>query len=305
MSDFKPKTTVASNLPAVENGSLIATTDTGDLYVDSGNKRIKLTDVIIGTYSGIRNLLAPLSNKIYFATDTHQLLHYSGGSWTVLNSSSGSGEGNGGTQIYGSPRALITRADLGAGSSVVNDNERGYASVDLQAQRADENDFAKGDFSFLYGRNCAIVANNGYAFGTGTAFDVEGAIQTNHNKAGTHGWKGHTGVLGLCFAPNGHADVEIFTLDTGAIALFDVDIIAVSDGRLTLYKLALSVYQGSLTVNYDQFTPICQWTPNFYLSDNKLYLTGGYADVVQVGIRYTILGASTSDDGASSSGGEE
>lgn len=84
MAEFIPKTAVASSLPAVANGSLIATTDTGDLYVDAGGERIKLTDVITGTYAAITALLAPLTGKLYFATDTHQLLQYSGGAWTVL-----------------------------------------------------------------------------------------------------------------------------------------------------------------------------------------------------------------------------
>ena len=77
MADFIPKTTIASNLPDIANGSLIATTDTGDLYVDSGGSRIKLTDVITGTYNDIIALDAPLTGKLYFATDNHKLLQAS------------------------------------------------------------------------------------------------------------------------------------------------------------------------------------------------------------------------------------
>ena len=220
----------------------------------------------------------------------------------VISAPGSGGGGSDGTQLYGSPKALITRANVGPSSDIVNNDNRGYLSVDFQAERAESSNYAKGDYSFLHGRNSGISAQDGYAFGSGTDFDVVGAIQTNQNKAGSYGWQGHTGILGLSFAPRGNLNAEIFALDTGAIALFDVDIIVVSNGRLTLYKLALSVYQGTLAISYNQFTPICQWTPNFYLSDNKLYLTGGNADVVQVGIRYTILGAAT-DNGTSSSGG--
>lgn len=220
----------------------------------------------------------------------------------VISAPGSGGGGSDGTQLYGSPKALITRANVGPSSDIVNNDNRGYLSVDFQAERAESSNYAKGEYSFLHGRNSGISAQDGYAFGSGTDFDVVGAIQTNQNKAGSHGWQGHTGVLGLSFAPRGSLNAEIFALDTGAIALFDVDVIAVSNGRLTLYKLALSVYQGSLAVSYNGFTPICQWTPNFYLSNNKLYLSGGNADVVQVGIRYTILGSAESN-GASSSGG--
>ena len=88
----KPKMSVKSNLPAVDAGSLIVTTDTGDAYVDVGQQRIKLSDVITGTYSEITNLITPLTNKIYFATDTYQLLQATYGGrngsilqWKVLN----------------------------------------------------------------------------------------------------------------------------------------------------------------------------------------------------------------------------
>ena len=312
ISDFPTLATVATSgsyndltnkptIPAAYSLPTASTSTLGGVKVDGSTITINNNGVISasGGGGGGSSTLADLTDVSLSSPYSGQVLKYDGSNWVNGTVSGGSG----GTQVYGSPQALITKANIGSPS--VNDDDRGYLSVDFQAERADSTNFAKGDYSFLHGRNSGISAQDGYAFGTGTDFDVAGAIQTNQNKAGVHGWQGHTGVLGLCFAPGGSLNAEIFALDTGAIALFDVDIIAVSDGRLTLYKLALSVYQGSLTVDYNQFTPICQWTPNFYLSNNKLYLTGGYADVVQVGIRYTILGASTSDDGASSSGGEE
>ena len=88
MANFIPKRTIASRMPGVSDGSLVVAKDTGDLYIDVEDngvvKRVKLSDVVTGTYANITSLLAPLTGKIYFATDTHQLLQYSGGAWTVL-----------------------------------------------------------------------------------------------------------------------------------------------------------------------------------------------------------------------------
>ena len=59
---------------SIDNGQLLVSIDTKELFVDAGNSRIKLSDVIIGTYSSITSNYTPLTGKIYFATDTHQLL---------------------------------------------------------------------------------------------------------------------------------------------------------------------------------------------------------------------------------------
>jgi len=87
--DFRPITTIASNLPSVTDGNLIVTTDTGELFVDKNSSRIKLSDVYQDTEESIRSLIAPVIGKLYFATDTHKLLQasYSGSTvtWTVLN----------------------------------------------------------------------------------------------------------------------------------------------------------------------------------------------------------------------------
>ncbi len=93
MSEFKPIAAVASSIPSiVGNGNLIVTMDTGDLYVDIGNNRIKLTDVIAGTYNNIVGTVAPLTNKIYYATDRQKLLmaRYENNSvvWSVISEDS-------------------------------------------------------------------------------------------------------------------------------------------------------------------------------------------------------------------------
>ena len=125
MADFKPITTVASGLPAVVNGNIIATTDTGDLYVDAGGSRIKLTDVITGTYAAITGLIAPLINKLYFATDTHKLLQasYNNGEvvWHEL--------GNSGTSGITWSNVPSSSADTGSPGQIAYDNNYFYVCV--------------------------------------------------------------------------------------------------------------------------------------------------------------------------------
>lgn len=76
MALFKPVQTTGSNLPnaSVVDGQFVVATDRGEAYVDTPSGRVRIADVITGTYSSITSNLAPLLNKLYFATDTHQLL---------------------------------------------------------------------------------------------------------------------------------------------------------------------------------------------------------------------------------------
>lgn len=87
-SSFNPATT------ALNEGSLTVLTDTQDVYVDTDDMRIKLSDVVTGTYSAITSQLNPVLGKIYFAVDTHQLLqaYMDNGSvvWHELGGHSGS-----------------------------------------------------------------------------------------------------------------------------------------------------------------------------------------------------------------------
>lgn len=76
MALFKPVKTTGSNLSnaSVVDGQFIVATDRGEAYVDTTSGRVRIADVITGTYSSITSNLAPLLDKLYFATDTHQLL---------------------------------------------------------------------------------------------------------------------------------------------------------------------------------------------------------------------------------------
>ena len=93
MSDlFTPIITIKSQLVSdvpVVNGQFIVTSDTLEVYIDSDSKRKKYSDVVIGTYASLTSDLAPLTDKLYFATDTHQLLqaYYENSTlkWKVLN----------------------------------------------------------------------------------------------------------------------------------------------------------------------------------------------------------------------------
>lgn len=96
MSTFKPIITDSNSLENVAkvDGQLIAVYDSGELYIDKsiGNNviRTKYSDVVVDTFNNIDSLVAPSTDKIYFATDTHQLLQVNYGTgnvkeWIVLN----------------------------------------------------------------------------------------------------------------------------------------------------------------------------------------------------------------------------
>ena len=89
---FKLITAVNSQLSDIDvvNGQVIVTTDRHEVHVDNGNSRKKIGDVITGTYSSITSNESPITGKIYFATDTHQLLQASYDSNTVVWDSLGS-----------------------------------------------------------------------------------------------------------------------------------------------------------------------------------------------------------------------
>ena len=97
---FVPGITTKGQLNSISivNGQLLATSDTLELFIDNNGVRNKYSDIVFGTYSSITNNATPLTDKIYFATDTHQLLQatYNGASvtWTELG---GSGEGGSST----------------------------------------------------------------------------------------------------------------------------------------------------------------------------------------------------------------
>ena len=179
---IKPKLTVASNLPSVENGSMIGTTDSGDLYIDADGKRVKITDVITGTLSSIMDTVAPLPNKLYFATDTHQLLQasYSNNTlnWLVLNSGSGSGSSAAGDWGTKAVTANGKKSVIATPSITNDDNDgiRGNGAVDLQMYRNNSYQIASGMSSFVVGR--CNSANGDFATAIGAENKASGKYST-------------------------------------------------------------------------------------------------------------------------------
>ena len=66
-----------SALPNPEDGKIRFTTDTGRMFIDSNNTRVEITDFVKGmTEAEIKSQLAPLTNKIYIASDTGKFFVY-------------------------------------------------------------------------------------------------------------------------------------------------------------------------------------------------------------------------------------
>lgn len=71
---------------AISNGTLNYTTDTRDLYLDSGGQRIKISDYIVINSEAERTALTnPIEDKLYIVVDTHTLWTYHNGWWSMLS----------------------------------------------------------------------------------------------------------------------------------------------------------------------------------------------------------------------------
>lgn len=343
MSDFKPITTIASNLPNVVNGNLITTLDTGDMYVDSGGKRTKIADVITGTYADITSLLAPLTNKVYLATDTHQLLQYSGGSWTVLNS--GSGGGSSGTGDWGTKAVNVNenRSIIATQSITGDSNEgiRGNGAVDLQMYRTSPHHYAKGMSSFVAGRSNSANGAFGFAFGEfnrasahySTVFGESNIASGKHSTV--FGEQNTNTIDGVVCNNNTIPDYEAFTNVSGncgfkgikcwglyqtpiwKLALTDVliakvHIIAVdtaSFGTPFPHQIQdIIVSNCELKRNEIEFSCGQANEFKFTVNNGKLYIIANYQSYdLQIGIFYTLYsqsGNGSSSSSSSSSGGE-
>ncbi len=337
MSEFKPKTTVASSLPAVVNGSLIATTDTGDLYVDSGNRRIKLTDVITGTYSEIKALNAPLPGKLYFATDTHKLLQavYSGNrvTWTELNSSSGGGStGDWGTKVVteNEKTSIIAIPNI---TNDDNDRVRGNGAVDLQMFRNNPTQVARGMSSFVAGRYSS--ANGSFAFSFGehnrASANYSAVFGESNNASGKHssvfGNQNTNNIDGVVCNNNTIPDYEAFTNVSGNCGfkgikchgLYQIPIwnLALTDVLIAKVHIIAVDTEGYGVQFPHQVQDIiisnCELKRNeiefscgqaneftFTVNNGKLYIIANYKYYdLQIGIFYTLY--SQSGNGSSSS----
>lgn len=67
-----------TEVPQVD-GQLIFAKDTHDVYLDSGEERSKLTDIIfLDTLEQKNNLENPLTNKLYYVAEDNLLYHFNG-----------------------------------------------------------------------------------------------------------------------------------------------------------------------------------------------------------------------------------
>lgn len=288
MADFKPKLTVSSNLPStVDNGSLIVTTDTGDLYVDAGGNRIKISDVINGTYASITALESPLAGKLYFATDTHQLLQatYSGNTvvWTVLNGSS--------SGVPGTRDQILNRE---------NCTESDY-SLSLGKNTGTDKTYALVTGNFHVNKFDGVVCNN----------NNPGNLGSQCNPFGSCGFKGfniHTQtaeLFRLSLTDIFIAQVQIIDLETCATT---IQKLVVNNCELTvyndLYQVLLSLYDSRLTVTQTTAPDV-----EFYMLNGSLCVrnnnpgSGWETWGLQLGVFYTISSSSGTGSSSSSSSG--
>lgn len=80
------KTTEAAMPQAITNGKIHVTVDTCNLYIDTGNSRIKIGDYIVLADDTERlNLQNPLEDKLYMVESTHSLWSYKNGWWSLLS----------------------------------------------------------------------------------------------------------------------------------------------------------------------------------------------------------------------------
>lgn len=80
------KTTEAAMPQAITNGKIHVTVDTCNLYLDTGNRRIKIGDYIVLADDAARlNLQNPLEDKLYMVESTHSLWSYKNGWWSLLS----------------------------------------------------------------------------------------------------------------------------------------------------------------------------------------------------------------------------
>lgn len=80
------KTTEATMPQAITNGKIHVTVDTCNLYLDTGNRRIKIGDyVVLADDTERLNLQNPLEDKLYMVESTHSLWSYKNGWWSLLS----------------------------------------------------------------------------------------------------------------------------------------------------------------------------------------------------------------------------
>ena len=203
MALFKPVKTTGSNLSnaSVVDGQFVVTTDRGEACVDTPSGRVRIADVITGTYSSITSNLAPLLDKLYFATDTHQLLQAVSNnntlSWvqvgeptylTSLMTNSNSGK----YLTFASDGSLVATTFPVASTSAVGGVKVDGTVVSVDVSNCltiDKNQLLKGtgDFSIAIGTDSAASVANTIAIGTSSDASASNAIAVGRSSGASAG----------------------------------------------------------------------------------------------------------------------
>lgn len=338
MASYIPIRTPASaltNVPIVD-GQIITVYDTGEMYVDKGSVRQRLSDVIADTYANIVSLLAPLNGKIYFATDTHQLLQYSGGSWVILNDGGGGGSvvGDWGTRTVTANEKTSIRAVPNI-TMDSNNYVRGNGAVDLQMFRNDSRQIASGMSSFVVGRYNS--ANGDFATAIGEENNASGKYSTvfgyQNTASGKHsavfGNQNANKIDGVVCNNNTLPNYEAFTNVSGncgfkgikCYGLYQIPIwnLALTDVLIAKVHIIACDTDGYGVQFPHQVQDIiisnCEFQRNekefscgqaneftFAVNNGKLYIIANYKNYdLQIGIFYTLYSQSGAMDSSSSS----
>lgn len=87
MSNVKFSRCNSSSLANVSqsDGQLIFVKDTQDVYLDNGNERSKITDIIfLETLEELNGLQNPQTKKLYYVAEDNALHRFSGEAWTPI-----------------------------------------------------------------------------------------------------------------------------------------------------------------------------------------------------------------------------
>ena len=78
------KSNSLANVPQVD-GQIIFVKDTKDAYLDDGNERSKITDIIfIDTLEELNSIENPLTKKLYYVAEDNALHKFSGTTWAPI-----------------------------------------------------------------------------------------------------------------------------------------------------------------------------------------------------------------------------
>ena len=73
-----------ANVPVID-GQILFVKDTGEMYVDQGTARTKISDInFIDTIETRNNIASPSQSKLYFVIENTSIYYYNGSSWVLV-----------------------------------------------------------------------------------------------------------------------------------------------------------------------------------------------------------------------------